>query len=118
MRGTEFVFDSVDLLHYKLRKTSLNRRRWYLDFPKFLKNKKVTIYLNNNDDTCFQYALSAELNYKQIKSHPKRISNIKPFIDQYNWKEISFQSYQKDWKTFDLNNKSVALNISFAILKK
>ena len=73
------------------------------------KNQKVTINPNNNDDKCFQYALPAALNHKQINSHPERISKIKPFIDQYNWKEISFPSYQKDWKKFELNNKSIAL---------
>ena len=34
--------------------------------------------------------------YEQIKSHSERISNIKPFIDQYDWKEINSQSNKKD----------------------
>ena len=63
-----------------------------------------------DDNNCFQYALTTALNYQNIKSHPERISNLKPFIDQYNWKEIDFPSEQKDWKKFELNNKSIALN--------
>ena len=51
------------------------------------------------------------LNHEQIKSHPERISNIKPFIDQYNWKDIDFPSHIKDWEKFESNNKSIALNI-------
>ena len=51
------------------------------------------------------------LNHKQIKIHPERLSKIKPFIDQYNWKEAKFPSHRKDWKKFELNNKSIALNI-------
>ena len=31
-------------------------------------------------------------------------------MDQYNWKEISFPSHQKDRKNFESNNKSIALN--------
>ena len=50
---------------------------------------------------------------KQIKKNPKRISNVKPFIDQYNWKEVDFQSHKKDWKKFELNNKSIALSILY-----
>ena len=50
------------------------------------------------------------LNQEQIKKVPQRISKIKPFIYQYNWKEIDFPSNRKDWKKFELNNKSVALN--------
>ena len=36
------------------------------------------------------------LNYEQIKKDQQRISKIKPFIDQYNWKEIDFPLYKID----------------------
>ena len=35
---------------------------------------------------------------------------MKPFIDQYSWEEIDFPSHGKDWKKFESNNKSIALN--------
>ena len=54
----------------------------------------------NNGDKYFQYALTVALNYEQINKNPQRISNIKLFIDQYNWKEIDFPSHSKDWKKF------------------
>ena len=60
IRGSEFVFDSVDLLHYNLHKISLNRGGSYIDSPKWLKNKKETINPENNDDKCFQYALTVD----------------------------------------------------------
>ena len=84
MKGSEFVFDSVDLLHYKCHKISLNRSGSYIDSPKRLERKKATINPTNNDDKRFQYAITVPLNHKQIKSHPKRISNIKSFNNQYN----------------------------------
>ena len=86
MRGSEFVFDCVDSLYYKLHKISLNRGESYIDSPKWLENKKVTTNLKNNDVKSFQYAVTAALNHEQMKSNPERISNIKPFIDQYDWK--------------------------------
>ena len=43
MSGSEFVFDSIDLLPYNLHKISLNRGGSYIDSPKWLKNKKATI---------------------------------------------------------------------------
>ena len=89
MKGSEFVFDSVDLLYYKVHKISLNRGRSYIDSPKWLKNKKATIYQKKNDDKCFQYSITSALSYEQIKSHPERISKFMTFIDQYNWKEIT-----------------------------
>ena len=81
MRGSEFVFDSDDLLHYKLQKISLNRGGSYIDSPEWLKNKKATINIKNNYGKCFQYALTAALNYQKIKKDPQRISKIKPFTD-------------------------------------
>ena len=35
------------------------------------------------------------------------------FTDKYNWEGIEFPSYKKDWKRFELNNKSVVLNIIY-----
>ena len=43
MRVSEFVFDSIDLLHYNLHKITLNRGGSYIDSPKWLKNKTATI---------------------------------------------------------------------------
>ena len=40
MRGSKFVFESIDLLHYKLHKISLKRRESYINSPKWLKYKK------------------------------------------------------------------------------
>ena len=40
MRGSEFIFDSVDLLCYHLQKTSLKRGESYIKSPKWLKKKQ------------------------------------------------------------------------------
>ena len=40
MRGSEFIFDSVDLLYQNLQKISQKRGGSYIDSPKWLKNKK------------------------------------------------------------------------------
>ena len=113
MRGGEFVPDSIDLLYYHLQKIGLKRGGSYIDSPEWLKNKKATINPKNNDDNCFQYALTVALNHQNIEKNLQRISKIKPFIDQYNWKEIDFPSHSKDWKKFEQNNKTIALNILF-----
>ena len=53
LKGSDFVFDRVDLLLYELHKVNLNRAGSYIDSPKWLKNKKITINPKNNDDKCF-----------------------------------------------------------------
>ena len=71
MKGSEFVFDSTDLLKCKLDKIGVNRGGSYVDSPKWLKNKKATRNPKNNDDKYFQYALTVALNYQNIKKDPQ-----------------------------------------------
>ena len=119
MRGSEFEFDGVIFLYYDFNKTSINGGGSYIDSPKWLKVKKSTINHKNNDDKCFQYAVTLALNLHNIKNNPQRVSKIKPFIEKYNWEDIDFPSTSKDWKKFECNNE-VALNILYVpiILKK
>ena len=116
VKRSEFVFDSVDLFYCIItckKQVWAKKGKSYIDSPKSRKNKKSTINPKNNDDNCFQYAIIAALNYQNIEIHPERISNLKPFIDQYHRKEINFSPRQKDWKKFELNNKTIALNFLF-----
>ena len=113
MRGSSFTFERVDSLYYHLHKISLNRGGSYIDSPEWLKNKGVTVNPKNDDDDCFKYALTVTLNHEEIGSNPQRISKIKPFINACNWKDIKFTSHSNDWKKFEQNNKTVALNIFF-----
>ena len=112
MRESEFEFDGVNFLYYDFNKTSINRGGSYIDSSKWLKNKKSTINPKNNDDKCFQYAVTLALNLDKIKKDPQRVSKIKPFIKKYNWEDIDFPSTSKDWKKFECNNE-VALNILY-----
>ena len=81
MRGSEFVYDSVDMLYYNLNKVILSRGGSYKDCSKWLKNKNTTINpQNKKNDRCFQYSVTVAINHKQIKDHPGRISKITNFI--------------------------------------
>ena len=113
MRGSDFEFDGVNLLYYDFNKISVNRGGSYIESAKWTKDKKLTINRKNNDYKCFQYAETVVLNCDKIDRNPQRVSKIKPFIDQYNWNDIDFPSTSKDWKKFELNNKSIALNILY-----
>ena len=110
MRGSDFVFDDANFLYYDFNKISINRGGSYIDSPKWLKNKKSTINPKNNDYKCFQYAVTLALNLDKNNKNSQRISKIKPFIEEYNWKDIDFPSTSKELKKFKLKNE-VALNI-------
>ena len=51
--------------------------------------------------------------YDEIGNNHERVNKVKPFIDQYNWKDINFPSHVGDWKKFELNNKSFALTVLY-----
>ena len=112
VRGSEFEFDGINLFYYNFNKMSIYRGGTCIDPLKWLKNKKSTINPKNNDNKCFQYAVTLELNLDNINKHPQRISKIKPFIDQYNWKDIDFPATSRDWRKVELNN-DIALNILY-----
>ena len=65
IRGSNFVFESVELMDYKLHKTSLKRSRSYIESPAWLKNKGARINpRNKKGNKCFQYALKYRKNIK------------------------------------------------------
>ena len=111
--GSNFVFESVDLLSYHIHKTNLKRGKSYIKSPEWILNKRATINPKNKDNKCFQYSITVALNHQNIENHPERISNIMPFIYQYNWEGIEFPAGIKDWKRFERNNKTIALNFLF-----
>ena len=57
--------NSIDLLHYKCHEISLNPSELYIDSPKWLRNKKATTNPENNDNKCFQYAITVALDHKK-----------------------------------------------------
>ena len=71
----------------------------------WLRSKKESI---TSEDTCFQNTLKDSLDYQTIKTHPERISELKPYINKYNWKDIKFPSGKEGWKKFEQNNKEIA----------
>ena len=86
MRGS---IKSFELLYYKCHKTNFKRGGSYIDYLDWLKTRKATINPRNIVDKCFQYAVTVTLNYEEIKWNAEIVSNIKPFINNCNWKAIN-----------------------------
>ena len=66
-----------------------------------------------NNDNSFKNALEDALNYQTTKTNPEKISKLKPYINKYNWEGIDSPTGPKEWKKFERNNKTIALNILF-----
>ena len=58
------------------------------------------------------------LNYEEIKKDPKRITKIKHFVNKYNCEGINFPSEKDDWKKFEKNTVTIALNVLYSKKEK
>ena len=105
MRGSDFFFDSVQLSYHNCHKVNSKGGGSYIDSPDWIKKKKATTNPKNEDDRYFQYATTVPLNHEEIKRYLQR---IKPFINKYG---IKYPSKIDDWKMFEKNNPTAALNI-------
>ena len=76
----------------------------------WLRGKKEAII---NNDNSFQNALDDELHYQTIKTNPERRSKLKPYINKYNWEGIESLAGPKEWKKYEGNNKTIAVDILF-----
>ena len=85
IKGSDFVFDYVELLNYIFHKIDLKRGGSYIDAPEWIKKKKATINVENEDDKCFQYSVTVALNYDKIRKNHQKVSRVKKFINQYDW---------------------------------
>ena len=54
MKGSDFIFDSVQLMYYKCHKLNFKHGCSDIVSPEWIKEKKATINPKNEDDKCFQ----------------------------------------------------------------
>ena len=67
MKGSEFVFDYVQLLYYKCHKINLNLGESYIDSLDWIKNKKTKINpINKKYNKCFKYSVTVALNHEEL----------------------------------------------------
>ena len=90
MRGSDFVFDGINLIYHKCHKISFKRGGSHIESSDWIKHKKEIINPKTKDDKCFQYASTVALNSDKIKKVPQRVLDIKPFTNKYNWDGIKY----------------------------
>ena len=76
IKESDFVFESVELMDYKLHRLHLRRDGSYVKSSEWLANKKATINPKNKqgDDECLRWSTISALNYNEIMK--KEFENI------------------------------------------
>ena len=59
----------------------------------------------------FSIGYNSRIKSWRNKKDPKKILKIKPFRNKYNWEGIHFPSEKNDWKKFEKNNLTAALDV-------
>ena len=73
----------------------------------YIKEQQLTRKMKN-DDECLRWSTISALNYSEITK--KEFENI---FKKIKHEDKDFSLHQRDWKTFEQNNMSIALNILF-----
>ena len=64
IKGSNFVFETVELMDYKLHRVRLRRGRSCIKSPEWLLHKGATINpKNKNNDECLRWSIVSALNY-------------------------------------------------------
>ena len=93
IKGSDFVFESVELMDYKLHRVRLRRGGSYIKSPEWLLHKGATPNLKNkNDDECLWWSTISSLNYNEIIK--KEFENI---FRKIKHESKDFSSQQRDW---------------------
>ena len=101
-------------LYINFHKLALTRGGSYTELPKWLKSKKAVINPQNKDEECFKRAIIAALHHEEIKNNLERISLLRPYKNQYNWKGLEFPVSIKKIDKFEKNNPGIAVNVLFS----
>ena len=72
----------------------------------------------NKDKGCFKWAVIGTLHHEDFKHHPERISLLRSYEKQYNWKGLKFPVSIKKIDKFEKNNPGITVNVLFSNNKK
>ena len=106
--NSRFVFDEVLHLDANFYQLNLTRGSSYLPLPDWLVEKKVIINPHNEDEECFKWAVIAAKNIGM--KDPQRLSNLRKFMDNYDWSGWKFPVSTENIKDFEMNN-DISINV-------
>ena len=106
--NSRFVFDEFLYLDVNFYQLNLTRGSSYLPLPDWLARKKAIVNPNNDDEECLKWSVIAA--EKVGMKDPQRVSNLKKFMDNYDWSGLEFPVSIKDIGKFGTRN-NISVNI-------
>ena len=106
--NSRFVFDEFLYLDVNFQQLNLKRGSSYLPLPDWLASKKAIVNPHNDDKECFKWSVIA-VEHVGIKD-PQRISNLRKFMDNYDWSGLEFPVSIKNIEKFETRN-NISVNL-------
>ena len=106
--NSRFVFDEFLYLDANFHQLNLTRGSSYLPLPDWLASKKAIVNPHNEDEECFKWSVIAAENVGM--KDPQRLSNLKKFMDNYDWSGLEFPVSIKDIGKFETRN-NISVNV-------
>ena len=108
--NSRFVFDEFLYLDINFHQLNLTAARGssYLPLPDWLASKKAIVNPHNNDEECFKWSVIAAENAGM--KDPQRVSNLRKFMDNYDWSGLEFPVSIKDIGKFETRN-TISVNV-------
>ena len=107
--NSRFVFDEFLYLDVNFHQLNLTRGSSYIPLPDWLASKKAIVNPHNDDEECFKWSVIAVENAGM--KDPQRVSNLRKFMDNYDWSGLEFPVSIKDIGKFETRN-NISVNIS------
>ena len=101
-KGSGWYFKEVIRLEIHIVEYKPMRGGSFVPLPDFIKKKNAIINIKNEDDKCFLWSVLRYLHPKEI--HGERLTDLKKYENDLNFKGIDFPVKVKDITKFENNN--------------
>ena len=106
--NSRFVLDEFLYLDVNFHQLNFTRGSSYLPLPDWLASKKAIVNPHNDDEECFKWSVIASENAGM--KDPQRVSNLRKFMDIYDWSGLEFPVSIKDIGKFEARN-NISVNV-------
>ena len=102
--GSDWLFNSIQLIKIGVGKYDPISGSGYFQLPKFIRDKKAVLNIQNDDEKCFLWAVLAGRYPTRDPKNANRVANYLPHENSVNTRGISFPVTKNDVKKFEENN--------------
>ena len=106
--NSRFVFDEFLYLDANFHQLNLTRGSSYLPLPDWLARKKAIVNPHNDDEEFFKWSVITAENVGM--KDPQRVSNLRKFMDNYDWSGLEFPVSIKGIGKFETRN-NISVNV-------